>query len=217
MKITIALLTLGIIILIVSINFSEPGFNGGPGCDGGGCHTLQDGLISITTNGLQVQVSVSGTSSKVGGELVDTNGTVVAVINSTSTNPFTLDAPGLGLYRINAGFKNPSRRWDSSMVNISVTELVENITTPASFKLYNNHPNPFNPSTLIRYSIASETYTLLIIYDSEGQEVIRLVDEVKQPGTYQIIFNGSGLASGVYFSTLRAGSYTQTIKMNLTK
>jgi len=101
---------------------SEPSFNGSnPGCSGSGCHTFNDGTVSATIlNNFQVQVTVSGTSSKVGGELVDDNGIVVAVINSTSTNPFILTVPSAGSYTVNAGYKNPSKRWDSTSVVISV-------------------------------------------------------------------------------------------------
>ncbi|MCW8960585.1 MAG: fibronectin type III domain-containing protein [Ignavibacteriaceae bacterium] len=110
-----ALLTLSLTIFL----HSEPGFNGSsPGCSGSGCHTFQDNMISVVPmNNFQVQVTLTGTTSNVGGELVDENGTVVAVINSTSSNPFILTAPSEGTYLVNAGFKNPSpRRWDSTHV-----------------------------------------------------------------------------------------------------
>ena len=101
---------------------SEPSFNGStPGCSGSGCHSFFDGDVSTTIlNNFQVLVTVAGTSSKVGGELVDENGNVVAVINSTSTNPFILTAPSAGSFTVNAGYKNPSIRWDSTSIVISV-------------------------------------------------------------------------------------------------
>jgi hypothetical protein len=92
---------------LTSLILSEPSFN--------------DGSVSAAIlNNFQVQVTVSGTSSKVGGELVDANGTVIAVINSTSTNPFILTAPSAGAYTVNAGYDNPSRRWDSTSIVISL-------------------------------------------------------------------------------------------------
>jgi hypothetical protein len=103
------------------------------------------------------------------------------------------------------------------MVNISVTNITENNHSPVSYKLYNNHPNPFNPSTLIKYSVANESYTSLKIYDALGNEVITLVDDVKAAGTYQVIFDASGLSSGIYYYTLQSGSFTETKKMNLLK
>ena len=79
LKTNFLLITIGISIIAVSLLLSEPAFNGSsPGCGGGGCHSFQDGDVSVTVlDNLQVEVTVSGTSSKVGGELVDVNGTVV--------------------------------------------------------------------------------------------------------------------------------------------
>ncbi len=78
MKYTILLLVIGIILIVIPINISRPSFNStNPGCDGGGCHTFQDAIVSASVTDLQVQVSVSGTSGPVAGELVDGSGTVV--------------------------------------------------------------------------------------------------------------------------------------------
>ena len=107
---------------LTSLLLSEPSFNGStPGCSGSGCHSFSNGDVSATIlNNFQVQVTVSGTSSKIGGELVDENGNVVAVINSTSTNPFILTAPSAGTFTVNAGYDNPSKRWDSTSIVISI-------------------------------------------------------------------------------------------------
>ncbi|MDH3267473.1 MAG: T9SS type A sorting domain-containing protein [Ignavibacteria bacterium] len=113
------LLTTILTLFLTFYLHSEPGFNGSaPGCSGSGCHSFQDNMISVVPmSNFQVQVTLTGTTSNVGGELVDENGTVVAVINSTSSNPFILTAPSEGPYLVNAGFKNPSpRRWDSTHV-----------------------------------------------------------------------------------------------------
>lgn len=220
MRYTMLLFTLGIILIIIPINISQPNFNGPtPGCDGSGCHNLEDGIVSATVvSDLDVEVTVSGTSSSVAGELVDDTGTVVDVNNSTNNNPFTLTAPGPGIYRVNAGFKNPSpRRWDSVMVEIIVTGVGENSTTPASFKLYNNYPNPFNPSTTIKYSIPEASYTKLMVYNAVGSVVASLVNETKPAGNYEVEFSASDLASGIYYYILSAGNFTQTKKMLLLK
>jgi len=215
MKYTILLIA--IVIFSIPIHFSEPGFNGTtPGCDGSGCHTLQDGLVSASVTDLQVAITVNGTTSSVAGELVNANGTVVAVNNSTGNNPFTLTAPGSGTYTVYAGFKNPNpRRWDSVMVNISITDVGENPSNPGTFKLYDNYPNPFNPSTILRYSIPEASFTTIKIYDALGNEVSSLVNEIKSAGTHQATFNAAGLSSGIYYYTLRAGSFSETRKMIL--
>ena len=218
MKYTLLLLMIGIILLIIPINISRPSFNGtDPGCSGSGCHTFQDGIVSVSANDLQVQVTLSGTNSAVAGELVDTNGTVVDFNNGTNSNPFTLNAPGPGEYTINAGYASPSRRWDSASVSIVVTNLGEVISKPEEFRLYNNYPNPFNPSTTIRYSIPEASFTTLKIYNSLGKEVAALVNETKSAGTYEVEFNASYLPGGIYFYTIQAGSFKETKKMILLK
>ena len=98
MKTNITLFSIMLTVLFTSLYFSEPNFNGPtPGCDGSGCHTLQSGIVSAVSNGLNVEVTVSGTTNDVGGELVTVEGMVVDVINSTSNNPFTLTAPSEGV------------------------------------------------------------------------------------------------------------------------
>lgn len=217
MKYTLLLLILGIIVLSIPINYTNPSFNGtNPGCDGGGCHTLQDGKVIASVTDLQVSITVTGTTNSVAGELVDAGGTVVAFNNSTGNNPFTLTAPGPGVYRVNAGHKNPLR-WDSVLVSISVTDVPENSVNPSSYKLYTNYPNPFNPSTIIKYAIPEEAFTTIKIYDALGNYISSLVNETKSKGTYEVEFNAIGLSSGIYFYQLKAGNYTETKKMILAK
>ncbi len=217
MKYTILLLIIGIFLIIIPINISKPSFNGtNPGCDGGGCHTFQDGIVSASVTDLQVQVAVSGTTNDVGGELVDATGTVVAVNNGTSSNPFTLTAPGPGEYTVNAGSVGPEL-WDSASVSIILTDVGDNTINPTLFQLFDNYPNPFNPSTTIRYSIPEASFTTLIVYDALGNNVSSLVNETKSAGTFEVIFDATNLSSGIYYYTLQSGSITETKKMILTK
>jgi hypothetical protein len=118
------LLLTGLITLCFTFSLhSEPGFNGSsPGCSGSGCHSFQDNTVSVVPmSNLQVEITITGNSGKVAGELVDGGGNVVAVINSTTNNPFILTAPSEGTYLVNAGYKNPSpRRWDSTHVTLQL-------------------------------------------------------------------------------------------------
>jgi hypothetical protein len=121
MKINLILLTIALTFLVIPLLLSEPAFNGpGPGCgEGGGCHTFADGNVSVTIlDSVNIEVTLSGVDpgENVAGELVDDTGTVVDVIQQTGSNPFILTAPGDGNYVVNAGYKQPSRRWDSSLV-----------------------------------------------------------------------------------------------------
>jgi len=91
------------------------------------------------------------------------------------------------------------------------------IGLPNQYALNQNYPNPFNPTTTISYKLPEKSYTTLKIYDALSNEVVSLVNEQKEAGSYSVTFNGSNLASGVYFSRLTAGSYTSLIKMILAK
>ena len=199
--------------------FAEPGFNGTtPGCGGSGCHTLQNGIVTATLlSNLQVRITLTGTTASVGGELVNESGNVVAVNNSTGNNPFILTAPSPGKYKVNAGYKNPSRRWDSTTVVIATTDIKDNLieNTPHVYKLHYNYPNPFNPSTIIRYQLSLPSKVSLRVYDVNGNEVERLVDELKAAGIHEVNFDAKGLASGIYFYKLQAGSFVETKKMML--
>lgn len=219
MKYIVLLLAIAIVLLVIPMNISQPTFNGtNPGCDGSGCHALEDGLVTASVSGLDVAITINSTTSSVAGELVDGSGTVVAVNNSTGNNPFTLTAPGPGVYTVNAGFKSPTpRRWDSVMVNISVTDIGGNSSDPSSFKLFDNYPNPFNPSTTISYSIPSQSFVSIKVYDILGNEVASLVDEEKQAGSYKVMFDASSLTSGTYLYKLSSGTFTDIKKMILIK
>ncbi len=88
---------------------------------------------------------------------------------------------------------------------------------PTDFSLYQNYPNPFNPTTTIKYSLPVSSKVVLKVYDISGREISTLVNEVKDAGTYEAQFNGSSLASGVYFYRLQAKNYTETKKFVLLK
>ncbi|MDP3024026.1 MAG: FG-GAP-like repeat-containing protein [candidate division Zixibacteria bacterium] len=100
---------------------------------------------------------------------------------------------------------------------------------PSHFSLYQNYPNPFNSSTIISFSLKAQglmlkgpIQTTLIIYNILGQLVRTLVDEEKQPGDYQVVWDGKNeqgeaVGSGIYFYRIQAGSFTKTAKMSLLK
>ncbi len=209
--------TLLIISVVLFTNTkSEPGFNSGPGCGGSGCHTSQAGIVTtIVLSNFQVRITVAGTTNKVAGELVNASGEVVAVNNSTSSNPFVLTAPSAGTYTVNAGYKSPSRVWGSASAVINLTGIDEELVglKPESFALFSNYPNPFNPSTRIRYAISQSAFTTLKVYSVLGQEVATLVNEEKTPGVYEINFDATNLTSGTYLCKLQAGNFTVTKKM----
>lgn len=99
-------------------------------------------------------------------------------------------------------------------------------TLPGQMTLSQNFPNPFNPATTIRYEVPERApgsassavgVVRLVVYDILGRQVATLVNEKKVPGRYEVTFNASGLASGVYLYRLSAGDFVQTRKMILIK
>ena len=88
---------------------------------------------------------------------------------------------------------------------------------PTKFDLSQNYPNPFNPSTHLEFEIPEVEFVSLRIFDALGKEVAVLVNENKNPGRYKVDFDGSILASGIYFFKLKAGDFVMTKKMLLAK
>ncbi len=88
---------------------------------------------------------------------------------------------------------------------------------PTEFALAQNYPNPFNPSTTINYELPASNFVTLKIYDLTGKEVMTLVNENQNAGRYTATFNGSNLASGMYFYKITAGEFTFVRKMVLIK
>jgi subtilisin family serine protease len=88
---------------------------------------------------------------------------------------------------------------------------------PVSSRLYENYPNPFNPSTIIRYDVSNKGFVSIKIYDILGREAATLVSKEMEAGSYQAVWNAKGFSSGLYYFTMTTGSYTQTRKMALIK
>ena len=91
-------------------------------------------------------------------------------------------------------------------------------TNPVTdYVLYHNYPNPFNPTTTIRYEIPQDGIVTIKVYDILGQEVTTILNEFKKADRYEVVFNSVGLASGVYIYQLSAGSSVVAKKMILLK
>jgi len=89
---------------------------------------------------------------------------------------------------------------------------------PSEFKLYQNHPNPFNPKTNIRYSLIENHFVILKVNDVLGNELKTLVNQKQNAGSYKVEFNADGLSSGIYFySLLIDGNIIDTKRMILLK
>jgi|GEM_PF-2939344 len=94
-----------------------------------------------------------------------------------------------------------------------VTSIQNKQINTLSYQLHQNFPNPFNPSTTIRYSIPVNCYVTLSVNNLLGEEVMKLVSEEQSAGEHSINFEAGGLSNGVYFYRLYAGNHIETKKM----
>jgi len=115
-------------------------------------------------------------------------------------------APDLGVYE---GEYTP---FTITVINSQTgTQIVK------EYRLEQNFPNPFNPTTSIKYSILKSGLVILRVYNVSGKEVSTLINEVKNKGTYSVDFNATNLSSGIYFYELTSGNFVQTKRMMLIK
>jgi len=98
---------------------------------------------------------------------------------------------------------------------IGITQISSNI--PDKFNLYPNYPNPFNPQTIIKFDVAKPQHVKIRVYNALGREVATLINQPFSAGTYTVDFDGSNLASGIYFYSLESNDFVQVKKMVLVK
>ena len=97
------------------------------------------------------------------------------------------------------------------------SDEIEVVIIPTIFYIAQNYPNPFNPKTVLRYQIPKSSKVTIKIYDMLGIEVGTLVNELKDAGAYEVVFDASNYSSGIYIYRLQAGSFVETKKMVLLK
>ncbi len=149
--------------------------------------------------------TVSGKWEKVG--FVAGNGTS----NSAHSYSYTDNAitAGTYVYRL--------KQIDNGGAYKYSNEAQVTIATPKSFALNQNYPNPFNPTTTISYDVPQQSNVKIAVYDIMGRELATLVNETKDVGSYQTVWNANKIASGVYFYRISAGAYTSVKKLVLLK
>jgi hypothetical protein len=118
-------------------------------------------------------------------------------------------------YTINDFFGDASSLSLGKSSSKDITYKYEGV--PTTYSIYQNYPNPFNPSTTIKYQIPKIGFVTLKIFDILGREVTTLVNENKTEGFYEVNFNASKLASGVYIYQLKANDFIESKKMILAK
>ncbi len=108
--------------------------------------------------------------------------------------------------------ENNNMGWAPAVAR-TLTSVETTAEVPNQFVLYQSYPNPFNPTTTIRFDLRSAGHVSLKVFNVLGQEVVTLLNEVRPAGSHRIHFNASVLASGVYFYRIHSGSFFETKKM----
>jgi hypothetical protein len=182
---------------------------------GGNWTPVSSGLGSSIVRALAVNGSTLIAGTAAGIFLSGNNGTTWSPANDglTSISVYSLAIIGTNLFAGTFG---------GGVYRRPLSELTTGISVPATgspdaFRLEQNYPNPFNPGTVIRYTLPARARVRLTVYNSLGQNVATLVDEETEPGVHDIRFDGSGLASGMYFYRLQAGSLVESKKLLLVR
>jgi photosystem II stability/assembly factor-like uncharacterized protein len=163
------------------------------------------------------------------GWTVGDRGSIVYTTNGGTNWSYQTSGVGTGI-NLESVFSNSGYVWVTGnngtiLLNNTLTSLepLSNLI-PENFKLYQNFPNPFNPTTTIKFSVpgsvnykGEKTFVQLKMFDIRGRVVSTLVNKPVSPGTYEINFDGSKLPSGVYLYKLQAGNFTDTKKLILIK
>jgi hypothetical protein len=188
------------------------------------------------TKGNSIKLTVSNIS-----EINPAEGVEVKLVKSSSTLSFTKEtetiellepekeADAIFLFDINRNapvskkdtieFMISDRAYRQTGINglVTLKSFIFNYTPPKEFKLEQNFPNPFNPTTTIQYELPVNARVTLKVYDILGSEVITLVNKEQEAGYKEVQFNGSSFASGMYIYRLTAGNYTSIKKMLMIK
>jgi hypothetical protein len=148
-----------------------------------------------------------------------------AIAQSTYDLAIGRSLPAEGTYSFN-GILDEVRIYNYALSYQDIQELYNSTTDvkgsevsslPDGIMLYQNFPNPFNPTTSIRFSTPSSGYTVLKVSDTLGQDVAILVQGWVDRGIHTVTWNAADRASGLYFSTLLSGGRTEVRKMLLVK
>jgi len=112
----------------------------------------------------------------------------------------------------------PSLILNSGFIQIGpILDITEINQISHEYRLFQNFPNPFNPTTQIRYDVPKASQVTLTIYNMNGQVVERLVNQIQEPGFYSVQWDASQISSGVYFYQINSDGFQQVKKMLLIK
>ena len=175
-------------------------------------------LILAAWDGTTVSIYVDGE--------LDASQTPDQIPNTTLGGSLTIGVTNNKLWHHFNGLIDDIRIYNRALSQGEVKSLYESATSGImnkqnklinDFQLYPNYPNPFNPTTSIRYTLAKPGEVTLKVYNLMGKEIVTLVDGMQSVGNYDILFHGDNLASGVYVYELMEGNHSMRRKMQLMK
>lgn len=173
-------------------------------------------LTETNNYGFEVQKSSDSTSNyqTIPNSFIPGHGTTIEPQNYSYID--STAASGNWYYRLKQVDLDGTLHYSDGIRVVILTDVKEK-SIPKEFSLSQNFPNPYNPSTTIRYALPRSSFVTLTVYNAIGQQVAQLVNELQEPGYHNVVFRGDGLASGVYFYRLQAGDYVATKKLALLK
>jgi hypothetical protein len=148
---------------------------------------------------------------------IDCNSSLPAAIGTRIAQVGVGGTPTGGRIDQDQDWKRPQGWGQLEVINGPQGVAKEDDGLPKEFKLYTNYPNPFNPSTIIRYDLKQDVQVTLKVYNVLGQEVTTLVNERQKAGRYSTRFDGGRYASGMYIYQIQAGPFVKAVKMLLLK
>jgi hypothetical protein len=170
----------------------------------------------LNNYGFEVQKAPApdGTFSSIPGSFVAGHGTTVESHSYT----FTDSDPGLGsvAYRLKQYDLDGTFRY-SDAITLDIATGVAEGTSPTQFSLAQSFPNPFNPTTVIRYGLPRGSMVRMEVFNVLGERVATLVNGYEEAGYHEVTFNAAGLASGSYFYRISAGDFAATKTLLLVK
>ncbi|MBN1781304.1 VCBS repeat-containing protein [bacterium] len=188
-----------------------------------------DDSVTVSQNSIFVITALDNDTDPDGDSLVilsvDTMGFAgsVGIDPGNMTLTFIPDTGFTGLMQFDYVISDGRGLLDTASVFITVMPAASVKTLiPLSSVLYQNHPNPFNPTTTIRYDLPRDSRVRVTVYDIVGREVADIVDENQSAGTYQTVWSGCdrtgrAVPSGVYFYRIEAGEFVRVRKMVLVR
>ncbi len=150
---------------------------------------------------------------------IDTDGTILWILDMGDLEYDSCPAIGSdGTLYIGAHISSTFPYHAQNLIAVKDSpNSVSDYAVVTEYYLYQNYPNPFNPSTIIKYSLKDEGKVSIKIFNSLGEEVRTLVNEIKPSGNYEVEFNASDLSSGIYFYLMQADNFVSSKKMIVIK